>query len=383
MLIGNLNSYFTHAPSRAVGLVFAINSFMFGNWAARIPDIKERLELSEAQLGIALLGLSVGAMISMPFMGWLLSKRGAGHLSYLFVILYCIAMVPPVMANSLVWLTFFLVLVGLTNGATDIAMNAAAAAIEKKHKVSIMSTSHGMWSMGSMVGAGVAGYIAQKEINQPLHMVIASGLMVLLAISLIRTLSVIRDDHSSDKSFVLPKGPIIGLALITFCILIAEGAIADWSAVFIKNVTLGNKMQAGLGYAGFSMAMTLGRFFGDSIIPKYGKGKILKVCGTIATFGLALTVLISSPVSAILGFTIAGFGFSLMIPVLFSAAATVKGIAPGTGIAMVATLGYAGFLIGPPAIGFIAEKANLNYGLGFIVILAFVAVVIASITKTK
>ena len=382
-MIGNLNSYFSHAPSRAVGLVFATNSFMFGNWAARIPDIKDRLQLSEGQLGIALLGLSIGAMVSMPFMGWLLSKRGAGQLSYFFVILYCLAMVLPAMANSLFWLTFFLVLVGLTNGATDIAMNAAAAAVEKKYKISIMSTSHGMWSMGSMVGAGIAGYIAQKEVNQPLHMMVASGLMVLLSVSLITTLSKIKDDHHAGKAFVLPKGAILGLALITFCILIAEGAIADWSAVFIKNAALGNKMQAGLGYAGFSLAMTLGRFYGDSIIPKYGKGKILRVCGIIATLGLALAVVISSPVPAILGFTVAGFGFSLMIPVLFSAAATVKGIAPGTGIAMVATLGYVGFLIGPPAIGFIAEKANLNYGLGFIVLLTFIAVLISSITKTK
>ena len=382
-MIGNLNSYFSHAPSRAVGLVFAINSFMFGNWAARIPDIKDRLQLSEAQLGIALLGLSVGAMVSMPFMGWLLSKRGAGQLSYLFIILYCLAMVPPVMADSLFWLTFFLVLVGLTNGATDIAMNAAAAAVEKKHQVSIMSTSHGMWSMGSMVGAGVAGYIAQKEVNHPLHMVVASGLMVILAVSLIATLSKIKDDHGAGKAFVLPKGPILGLALITFCILIAEGAIADWSAVFIKNAALGNKMQAGLGYAGFSLAMTLGRFYGDNVIPKYGKRKILMVCGIIATLGLALVVLISAPVPSIFGFTVAGFGFSLMIPVLFSAAAKVKGIAPGTGIAMVATLGYVGFLIGPPVIGFIAEKANLNYGLGFIVLLTFIAVLLSSITKTK
>lgn len=382
-MIGNLNTYFTHPPSRAVGLVFAINSFMFGNWAARIPDVKDRLNLSEAQLGIALLGLSVGAMISMPFMGWLLSKRGAGHLSYLFVILYCLAMVPPVMATSLFWLTFFLVLVGLTNGATDIAMNAAAAAVEKKHKVSIMSTSHGMWSMGSMAGAGIAGYIAQKEINHPLHMAVASGVMIILAVSLITTLSKIRDENPGGKSFILPKGPILVLALITFCILIAEGSIADWSAVFIKNTTQGNKMQAALGYAGFSLAMTLGRFYGDSVIPKYGKGTILKVCGIIATIGLASAIVISNPVPAILGFTVAGLGFSLMIPVLFSAAATVKGVAPGTGIAMVATLGYVGFLIGPPVIGFIAEKANLNYGLGFVVLLTFIAVILSSVSKTK
>ena len=129
--------------------------------------------------------------------------------------------------------------------------------------------------------------------------------------------------------------------------------------------------------------MTLGRFYGDSVIPKYGKNKILKVCGVIATLGLALAVVISSPLPAILGFTIAGFGFSLMIPVLFSAAATVKGIAPGTGIAMVATLGYVGFLIGPPVIGFIAEEANLNYGLGFIVLMTFIAVLLYAFTKTK
>ena len=142
-------------------------------------------------------------------------------------------------------------------------------------------------------------------------------------------------------------------------------------------------MQAGLGYAGFSLAMTLGRFYGDSIIPKYRQGNILKVCGIIATIGLASAVVISNPVPAILGFTVSGLGFSLMIPVLFSAAATVKGIAPGTGIAMVATLGYVGFLIGPPVIGFIAEKANLNYGLGFVVLLTLIAVILSSVSKTK
>ena len=382
-MIANLKTFFTHTQSRSVGLVFAINSFMFGNWAARIPDVKERLQLSEGQLGIALLGLSIGAMISMPFMGWLLSKRGAGQLSFVFVVLYCLAMVPPVMADSLFWLTCFLALVGLTNGATDIAMNAAAAAIEKSHNIAIMSTSHGMWSMGSMVGAGIGGYIAQNEINHPLHMMVAAGLMLILSSSLYPVLSKIKDNHEAGKAFLLPKGPILGLALITFCILIAEGAIADWSAVFIKNAASGSKMQAGLGYAGFSLAMTLGRFYGDNVIPKYGKNKILKACGGIATIGLAVAVFISSPLPAIVGFTIAGFGFSLMIPVLFSAAATMKGIAPGTGIAMVATVGYAGFLIGPPAIGFIAENANLNYGLGFIVLMTLTALLLSFTTKTN
>ncbi len=382
-MIRNLNSYFSHAPSRAVGLLFAINSFMFGNWAARIPDVKERLQLSEGDLGIALLGLSIGAMISMPFMGWLLGRRGAGQLSYLFIILYCVSMVVPVMAPSLFWLTVSLVVVGITNGATDIAINAAAAALEKKYNISIMSTSHGMWSMGSMIGAGIAGYIAQKEINQPLHMIVAASVMVLICISQTSTLLKIKDDQETSEGFVLPKGPIIGLALMTFCILIAEGAIADWSAVFIKGTKLGNKMQAGLGYAGFSLAMTLGRFYGDSIIPKYNKSRILTTCGIIAGLGLVMTISFATPLAAIVGFTLAGFGFSLMIPILFSAAAKVKGIAPGTGIAMVATLGYVGFLVGPPAIGFIAEKTNLNYGLGFIVLLTFTAVLLSSFVKTR
>ncbi len=379
----HLKSYFSHLPSRAVGIVFAINSFMFGNWVVRIPEIKDRLELSESDLGISLLGMSVGAMISMPFMGFLSKKLGAGKLTSIFVVMYLVAFILPVLADSMLFLIIAMIFVGITNGGTDVAMNAAAVAVEKKYDVSIMSTSHGMWSLGSMIGAAFGAIIAQNGISQLWHMAMMSALMLVLCLFLFKPLLAIKDQADQGKGFVLPKGPLLIMALITFCVMMGEGAIADWSALFIQNEAFGNRLQAGLGYTFYSLAMTLGRFFGDSIIPRFSKRKILVNSGLLATSGLLILVMIPTPIVSIIGLTLTGFGFSLLIPILFSAAADVKGISPGVGIAMVATLGYVGFLFGPPSIGFIAEEFNLKYGIGLIAILGILATVLSFFTKIR
>ena len=381
-MIKQLKYYFSFVPSRAVGLVFAINSFMFGNWAARIPDVKERLALTESELGLALLGLPIGAVSMMPFMGYLIRKFGSGRMSIILVWLFCFSMILPVLTTNLAWLTLSLVLVGAMHGSTDIAMNAAAAAVEKENKIHIMSTSHGMWSLGSMVGAGVGGFVAELGIGQPLHMLVAALLMSLLCFWIYSPLLKINDETHEGSGFKLPKGPLIGLALITFFILITEGAVADWSAVFIKEIHQGNKFLAGLGYAGFSFSMMLGRFVGDSLLPKFGNRGTMIFCSLLATLGLLVPIFTTDAIMAIIGYTASGFGFSLIIPIIFKAAANIEGIDAGTGLAMVASLGYAGFLFGPPAIGLLSEEIGLLYGMAFVAFLTFL-VFIFSLFKRK
>ncbi len=370
-------------PSRVVGVVFAINSFMFGNWVVRIPEIKERLALSESDLGICLLGMSIGAMISMPFMGYLSKRLGAGKLTSLFVVMYLLTFLLPVLADSMATLLIAMVFVGITNGGTDVAMNAAAVAVEKKYKISIMSTSHGMWSLGSMLGAGTGAIIAQYGLSQLWHMTLMSAIMLFVCLFLFKPLLAIKDQSEQGKGLVLPKGPLLILAIITFCVMMGEGAIADWSALFIQHEASGNKLMAGLGYTFYSLAMTLGRFYGDSIIPRFKKRDILVSCGFLATVGLLILVMIPVPIISIVGLTLTGFGFSLLIPILFSAAADVNDISPGMGIAMVATLGYVGFLVGPPSIGFIAEEFDLRFGIGLIAVLGILATFMSFFTKIK
>jgi MFS family permease len=206
--------------------------------------------------------------------------------------------------------------------------------------------------------------------------------MVIVILLISKSLLNVEDAEIEEgKLFVIPSGALIGLAIVGFIIMMGEGAIADWSAIFIKDYLNGTAAVAGLGFAGFSLTMAFGRFIGDSIIPKYGSRNIIQVGSALGVIGLALVIFIPNIYVAILGFAIVGLGFSCVVPILFSAAAKVPGIASGTGIAAVTTSGIFGFLIGPPSIGFIANELGLTLALGCVMILAGLAVVLSSQIK--
>ena len=377
-MIKNLNAFFRNRQALAIGLVFMTISTLFGSWVTRIPDIKTMLNFDEGTLGLSLLGMSIGALLMMPFSAWIMSKFGTGRTMFYGVIVATFTMALPTFATSFWSLVALLFLAGLLHGLTDVAMNAAAAAIEQKQRIRIMSTCHGMFSTGGMLGAVLGSFLAGLGISVQLHLMSVAVFLILIVILFSKTLlSVENVETEEGKLFVLPSGALIGLAVVGFVIMMGEGAVADWSAIYIRDYLGGSAAIAGLGFAGFSLTMAVGRFAGDSIIPKYGSKAIIQFGSILGAVGLGLVIFIPNTYVAIVGFTLIGLGFSCIVPILFSAAAKVPGIVPGTGIAAVTTSGIFGFLVGPPTIGLIAETFSLTFAYGCMMVLVIAAIFIS------
>jgi len=376
-VLQNLRVFFSHRLAISAGLIFLVNSFLFGSWITRLPEIKNHLQLSDGDLGLALLGMPLGSLIIMPFMGWFTQRWGSGRITLLCGILFCFVSITPVLATSYMHLIVALILVGLGTGSMDIAMNAAAAGVEKKYRISIMSSCHGLWSLGAMTGAGSAGIIAGLGVSPRIHVFFVAAALLILVFILSPTIITIKDPGEPGKAFAWPTGPLLGLALIGFCVGWGEGAMADWSAVYLRNTLSASPYISGLGFAGFAGAMALGRFYGDQIIPDWGaKSVVVRGC-LISTIALALGLALPLPWLAIGGFTLAGIGFSCLIPAIFISAAHTPGLSSGTGIAAVASVSYLGMLSGPPVIGIVAENFGLNLGLVCVVLIMAIATVLS------
>jgi MFS family permease len=384
IMIKNLKSFFKNRDAVSIGLVFMTVSILFGSWVTRIPDVKANLGLSEGTLGLSLLGMSIGALLMMPFSAWIMSKFGTGKTIVIGILVAIVTMALPVFATSFWMLVSFLFLAGLCHGLTDVAINAAAAMIEQSQRIRILSTCHGMFSIGGMFGAILGSFLASMGVSVQVHLTSLAVVMIIFILLISKNLLKVENAEIEEgKIFVLPSGGLIGLAVIGFAIMMGEGAIADWSAIYIKDYLYGTAAIAGLGFAGFSFTMSLGRFMGDSIVPKYGSKNIIRFGSALGAFGLALVIFIPHIYVAILGFTIVGLGFSCVVPILFSAAAKVPDVASGTGIAAVTTSGIFGFLIGPPAIGFIANEFNLTIALGCVMVLAGLAAIASGWVKIE
>jgi fucose permease len=369
-MFSHLTSFFNNSESRTVGLVFAFNSFLFGNWVTRIPDIKSNLSLSEADLGFVLLGMPFGAILIMPISGWIISKITLGKAIMSGLLIFAAIAFLPSTTSSLWMLGVSLFFYGLTNAFLDISMNAGAAVVEKKHSFPIMSTCHGMWSFGAMLGSLVGSLFIGFRVDPFIHLSFISLIIVIFGILVSNKISKIKDSQEGGQVFALPNKALLGLAFIAFCILLSEGAVADWSSIYMKDTLGSNPFLVGIAYSGYSFFMALGRFTGDGLIPRFGNKKILILGATISILGLTTALAFNSPVLAIVGFSLTGLGFSCIVPIVFSASAKTQGMSSSAGIAAVATMGYTGFLIGPPLIGFIAEYYGLQIGLSLVIILA-------------
>lgn len=353
----------------SVSAIFLVNGTVFSSWVPHIPLVQERLGLSEGGLGLALLGMALGAIVAMPLSGWLIGHIGSRRIVAVSTVAFCLALPLPVLAPSPVALVAALVLFGVCNGGMDVAMNAQAVAVETAYGKPIMSSFHGLFSVGGLVGAGLGGMALAAEWvprDHVLLVTLCAALVGLLALRGLRT----EDRDASDRSptFVRPTGPLVGLGLLAFLVLMAEGAMADWSAVYLRNALATGPGLAAAGYAAFSLAMAVGRLTGDRFVARFGSVALARGSALLAAISLGTALLVGHPLAAIVGFGCLGLGLSNLIPLLFSAAGRTPGTSTGTGIAAVATLGYFGLLAGPPLIGFAAELITLPGALGLLVL---------------
>jgi hypothetical protein len=355
-----------------------MNGVLFSSWVTRIPQVKDTLGISEGRLGLALLALGLGALLSLLIAGWLVVRYGSKPVTTIAAITVCLLLPLPALAPTWLTLALALFVFGAGNGALDVSMNSQGVLIQRRYGRPILSSMHAAFSFGGFSGAVTGGLIAAAGISPAVHL---SGVGIVLAIAVAslanRLLSADQDAQKGGSSFARPSRALAALGIVAFCGLLIEGAIADWSAVYMNDtLNTGPGLAAG-GFAAFSLTMAIGRLTGDRLVYLSNPVTVARYGGGFAAVGMGLTLAAPHPLLAIAGFGLVGAGMANVVPIIFSAAGRMPGISPGPAIAAVATTGYFGFLAGPPVIGLIAELITLRVALSILVLLAATSAILA------
>lgn len=363
--------------SIAVYTMFFINGSVLGNWIARIPSVRDNLGLSEGQLGLTLLGASIGIILGLPMAGGLIARFGSRRVTQVSALLV-VAVLPLLsLATSSLMLAAILFVLGFGVGNMDVAMNAQAVEVERRKGQSIMSSFHAAFSIGGVAGAGMGALATSLDANVLTHFFAAALLhFILLVVILVQggLLAVPEEISPQDEPtslFVFPAIALLPLGAIVFAAGLGEGAIADWSALYLRDIVGTEESTAALGFAAFSAMMTIGRLVGDTLTSRFNRVMLVRLGGTIATSGLLLALVVPSVATVLIGFAAVGAGVSFIIPLAFSAAGNRTDIAPGKALAGVANIGYMAFLVGPPVIGLVADVTSLQFALGLVTALLF------------
>lgn len=351
---------------------FFLNGTVFGVWATQIPLLKNRLDLSPAVLGAALLCLAVGALTAMIASGPLLGRLGSAPVTRVTALLFAGLLPLPSLVPDVGTLCIVLALFGASGGTMDVAMNAQGALVERRMGRPIMSSLHGMWSLGGLAGAGLGGLLLPLMAPAVQAGLVSAGLLVLFLALQGRFLP---DRNAGGGGLVLPDRKTLLLGLLAAMAFMGEGAILDWSAIHLRDDLGAPASIAGMGFGVFCAAMAAGRFSGDRLRHRFGGATLMRAGGLLATAGLGCVlaggiVAGGAPVLAMVGFGLTGIGLSNIVPVLFSTAGSVDSGHPDHAVAAVSTMGYAGVLAGPPLVGFIAEATSLATAFAMIALLA-------------
>lgn len=369
--LGNVKSY-------SIGVVFIALGTMIGSWATFIPFVKQSFTLDDAKLGILLLSLPLGALSMNPVAAALVRKLGMQKATLSGYILVIVAFGALLNISNLWLFAFGLYICGTSIAITNVAMNTCVNAIEHKFHIKIMSTCHGMFSLGLMLGSIGSSFFGGMGVVPGFYMLGFSAIMVVAFFFIKNTIITIEDEvmeTSPDikmKRFAFPTGNFLLMIIIGVCINITEGSMTDWTAVYMRDIVHTNRIFEGWGLAGYSFFMAIGRFSGDKIIPRFGPNNILIYGGGIAVLGLLIAIFLPYTFTSILGFALVGAGVSCGAPILYASAARVPNMAKGSGLALMNTFAMGGFLFGPVLIGFISESLSLPIAFGIISILAAV-----------
>lgn len=356
--------------------VFFLNGFIFASWVLHVPTVRDKLNLSPAQLGLALLGIAVGSLLTMPATGAFVARFGSRRVTRVFALLNPLVLSPLLLAPNLGTQMLALVAYGAVSGGLDVAMNAQGVAVERALRKAVLSSFHAWWSLGGLAGAAL-GSLALSLGAAPLAHVGSVSLVFLIVAALAGSCLLAPAHDLRETPGGRPHGrrglravpPVLWLlGALGFLGLLSEGAVADWSAVYYRDELGASAGGAGLGYAAFTLTMTVGRLLGDSWRARFGGELVLRGGAALAALGLLGALLAPSPFTAALGFAACGLGIANIVPVLFDAASRTGNAGPA--IAQVSTLAYLGFLAGPPLVGFVAQGAGLSAGLGLVVALS-------------
>ncbi len=358
---------------------FFLHGAVFSSWYARLPAIQERLELSPGELGIALFGGPAGLLVAQPLIGALAARTGSRPI-VAAAPLYLGAVVLPALAVNTVTLFLALVLVGAASGVLDIAMNAQGLAVERASARDLFSSLHAAFSFGALTGAGVA--TATAGVAALPYLAASAVVGAVSATALAPGLLADRGDPDAPL-FARPSRRLAALGVLAFCALLAEGAVFDWSGVYLITQTGTTAGLAPLGLAAFSLLMGVGRLVGDRAAARAGTTDTARGGALLAALGLGVALALATPVAAIVGFALMGLGLSVVFPLTLRAStlgASTSGdhAAAAPSLAAVTTVGYGGLLAGPPVIGLLAEATDLRSALALVCLLCAVAAALAA-----
>jgi MFS family permease len=363
----------------ATSAIFMCNGTAIGLWAVHIPLIGRTQGIDEFLLGMMLLAVAGGAIAAMPVAGWLAGRYGADRATLGFAAGFALVMALPVLAPDLVTLFGAALLFGICNGGLDVAMNAQAADVERVRGRPTMSSFHGFWSLGGLTGAALGGILVAAGLGGGSGMLLAALGFALVLAYVWRWVQPLPDPsrHEAEPHFMLPSKASLGLGLLAMMVMVVEGASADWSALHLIQNTGATPATAAAGYAAFSLAMAGCRFVGDAATARFGRVLVLRGGGILIALGFLMAVLVPVAPLAAAGFGLIGLGAANIVPILIGAATRLPGVSPGAGVAAVTTIGYFGFLAGPPLIGLLAHVIGLGASLGLLA-LAGVVLLVAS-----
>lgn len=351
--------------------LFATLGMLAGVWGAHIPSLKAEYDLNEGQLAMALFAAAVGAVTSLFFAGRLIGRLGTRRTALLTGLVLTSALAAVLNWPSFVWMLSANFVFGLSMSVYDVTINAEGTALETRSGKPIMGSLHGMFSLGAMVGALLAAAMLNRDWDPKLQLL---GLGVASALALVVAQRGMLDAHPASEQkegqahFVWPRGLLLLIGLLIFAGMTAEGIMYDWCVLYLKQEVGMTQDVAALGYAAFAGAMAVARFAGDGLRARFADAVLLRYSALLAAVSMALVLLSGHPVVSLLGYALIGAGLAPIVPLLFTAASRVPGSSSAAAIAAVSSIGYSGFLIGPPLIGTIAQTTSLTAALSVVVV---------------
>lgn len=346
---------------------YFIMGLIFASWASRIPDIKSSLHLNDGQLGQVLFAMPLGQLMMMVVSGYLVNKFGSRIILITAMTLYAIALTLIPQANSFIQLFLVLFLFGITSNMANIAVNTQAVSLEALYKRNIMSSFHGLWSLGGLTGGILGAVFAETKFSIFTHLVIililgVIGIIIFSRGLLAQDIKENSDAKTSKKAFKLDSAIII-LGLIGFGSMFCEGTMFDWSSVYFSTIIKPDETFVRMGYIASMGAMTFGRFVADRFVNRYQASVVLRFCGILITSGLLLATVAPGLIISTFGFLLIGLGVSSIVPICYSAAGRLKTMSASIAITAVSSISFLGFMIGPPLIGLLSEITDLRIAL--------------------
>lgn len=355
----------------AARFLFFCAGFLFATWGVHIPTVKEVYGLGVGAIGGLVLAAGLGSILGLTQAGWLIAHHGARRVAWWGGLLSAIAIALLLQMPGLMPLWALLALYGAASGLLDVAMNADASELERAQGRPLMSGFHGMFSLGGMVGAGLGGLLIKLQVPAHAHLLGVALFSIALVGWSVRQMAPpaagAAEHPAAKERFSLPRGRLALLGLLGGLGFVVEGAVYDWSVLFLNTERGATQQTAALAYASFSAAMAATRFAGDRMRARWSSLALLRGGAALAAAALALVLVSQSVWLALAGFALVGVGLANIVPVLFSAAAQVPGVAPAHGISAVASVGYCGFMVGPSLIGFVAHGSSLTAALAMVV----------------